>query len=61
MKDVKRNASALADALDIENPERKWDIRGLMVTRRVNPAAYVVNSPVPFCTIDDFKEAILKC
>ena len=61
VEDVKRNALAFADALDIENPERKWDIRGLMVTRRVNPAAFVVDSLVPFCTIEDFKEVILEC
>lgn len=61
VEDVKRNSFALADALDIENPARKWNIRGLMVTRRVNPAAYVVDTPVPFCTIEDFKEVILEC
>ena len=33
----------------------------LMVTRRVDPAAFVVDSLVPFCTIEDFKEVILEC
>lgn len=61
MEDVKRNSLALADAFDIEKPESKWDVRCLMVTRRVNPAIFVVNSPVPFCTMGDFKELILEC
>ncbi len=57
-EDVKRNASNLANALDIRAPDRKWDIRCLMVTRHINPAAFVFDRRVPFCTIADLKRII---
>ena len=58
VEDVRRNASNLANAIDIGMPDRKWDIRCLMVTRNTNPAAFAVNNRVPFCTIADLKQII---
>lgn len=58
-EDVERNASRLAEALSVQEPDREWDTRSLMVTRGVNPAAFAVNSRVPFCTIGHLRDVIL--
>jgi len=46
------NAPRVAKSLGAATPEGGWDVQGLMVTRRVEPAAYHRNPRVPFCTVD---------
>ena len=57
-EDVQRNASNLANALDIGLPDREWEVRCLIVTRHPNPAAFAVSSQVPFCTIAELEDFI---
>lgn len=53
------NTANLARSLDILEPDRKWNTQGLIVTRRTHPAAFAVNSPIPFCTIDNLTDSVL--
>ena len=57
--DIKRNIPSLTSALNIAQPDKEWDLRGLMVTRTINPAAFKSNSRVPFCTPADLSSVIL--
>ena len=58
VQDITRNTSNVARALNIPEPERQWNTQGLIVTRRTHPAAFAVNNPVPFCTIDNLADRI---
>ena len=57
--DIKRNAAAFTRELEIEEPDREWEVRCLMVTRYVHPAAFSIHNRVPFCTLDEIKDTIL--
>ena len=59
VKDISRDASDLARSLDLPQPDREWDIQGLMVTRKVSPAAFQVRNRVPFCTIAELEEIVV--
>jgi hypothetical protein len=56
--DIKRNATSVTSYMNIEHPDREWDVQGLMVTRHVHPAAYADNSPVRFCTLDELADVV---
>ncbi|CAN5566246.1 hypothetical protein BH10ACT8_BH10ACT8_04600 [soil metagenome] len=56
--DVRSHASAVAAALTVPEPDRSWEIVGLMVTRHVEAAAFAVNPRVTFCTVDTLAEAV---
>ena len=58
-EDIKRNAAALTRKLEIEDPDREWEVRCLMVTRYVHPAAFSIHNRVPFCTLAEIKDTIL--
>jgi hypothetical protein len=51
--DVAASAQAVANALGVDHPHRTWDVVGLVVTRRVDPAAFAVDAKVPFCIAAD--------
>lgn len=36
-----------------DRPEREWTVVPLVVTRRVDPAAFAVNPRLSFCVADD--------
>lgn len=58
VEDIKANASTVAATLGVSEPNRSWEIIGLMVTRHVEAAAFAVNPRVAFCTIDTLVEAV---
>ena len=58
-EDIMRNAAALARKLEIEDPDREWEVRCLMVTRYVHPAAFSNGDRVPFCTLGEIKDTIM--
>lgn len=51
---IRADAPAVASALGIIDANREWEVNGLMVTRRIEPAAFVADPRVPFCTVDAF-------
>lgn len=53
VRDVAASASSLAGALKIVDPDREWVVLPLVVTRRVDPAAFAVMPRIPFCVSDD--------
>ena len=55
---IRSNAVALTSALRIDNPNREWETLALMATRRTSPAAFALNSRVPFCTIEELTGVI---
>jgi hypothetical protein len=55
---VRASARTVAKALGADQPDRAWQVEGLMVTRRIEPAAYVRISRVSFCTADTVVQSI---
>lgn len=53
VSDISSNATSIAEALKIPDPSRSWEVVGLMLTRHPEPAAFVAEPQVPFCTIDN--------
>ena len=51
--DIKRNCSTLAMSLEVAEPDRTWEVIGLVVTRHPDPAAFAIDARAPFCTLDD--------
>ena len=58
VEDIKRNATGVTSTLGINNPDRGWEVQGLMVTRHVHPAAFAVNSRVRFCTLGELVDVV---
>ena len=58
VEDVARCASAVAAKLAIEPADREWQTRGVIVTRRVTPAAFAGCEDVLFRTIDDVGDIV---
>jgi hypothetical protein len=52
-EDIRACAPTLAAALNVPDPNRIWNVVGLMATCHPEPAAFTVNPKVPFCLIDD--------
>lgn len=48
---IAENADIVATALGAADRER-WDVRGAMVTRRIEPAAFSGEPPILYCTVD---------
>ena len=59
VEDIKRNIPSLTSALNIPQPDKEWNIRGLIVTRTTNPAAFKPTSGVPFCTLAELNRTIM--
>jgi hypothetical protein len=55
---IRSSAATVAAAMRVERPDRTWDVQGLVVTRRIEPAAYVGTSRLLFCTADTVVETI---
>ena len=60
VEDVKRDATAITRKMNIDCPDREWEVQGLMVTRHVHPAAYAVDSQVRFTTLDNLLDVVLE-
>lgn len=58
--DVTRDADAVASALGTAATRTNWEVRGIMVTRHVEPAGFVVHPQVAFCSADRV-EMVLNC
>jgi hypothetical protein len=58
--DIRRNASGIATHLDADSPARPWTVAGLFVTVNPEPAAYVQDVEVPFCTIAHLADVVLS-
>lgn len=56
--DVKASAESVAATLGVADPDRQWEVVGLIVTRHVEAAAFAVNPRVAFCTINTIAEAV---
>ena len=56
--EISASASPLAASQGIGNPEREWQIHGIMATRSLCPAAFVKSPKVEFCTVDNLPTAI---
>lgn len=57
-REVEASASTLAAALAVPEPERDWTVVPLVVTRRVDPAAFAVNPRLSFCVADDVVDIV---
>ncbi|MFD0576076.1 hypothetical protein [Dactylosporangium darangshiense] len=55
---IRTSASTVARAMRVENPDRVWSVQGLIVTRRVEPAAYAGMPRVLFCTADTIIDTV---
>ncbi|GGM51663.1 hypothetical protein GCM10007977_061750 [Dactylosporangium sucinum] len=55
---IRASASTVATTMRVENPGRAWHVQGLMVTRRIEPAAYAGGNRVLFCTADTVAETV---
>lgn len=51
--DISNNKDAVAQALGVRTATTEWTVDGLMVTRRVEPAAFVSNPRVRYCVLND--------
>ena len=60
VNDVRRNAADVATCLGADSPTRPWTVIGLMATVHPEPAAYVQDVGVPFCTIDQLANMVLS-
>jgi hypothetical protein len=56
--DIRANPAAAAQLLGVSDPERRWDILPLMITRFVEPAAFTPHPAVPFATVEDLAYVI---
>ena len=59
VQEVANNAQDVARALGAEHANREWLTQGLMVTKYITSAAFVMNSRVPFCTVDKVRDVVL--
>ena len=57
--DVSRDSSEVARRLGVNSPERQWDVRGMMTTRRVTPAAFVSCEDTMFCTVSQVRDIVV--
>ena len=55
---VERSTGSLAEKLSINDPNRIWDVQGLVVTRNLNPAAFHPDAQFPFCRINQLLEIV---
>jgi hypothetical protein len=55
---IHASAESVVAAMGAANPGQQWDVRGLIVTRRIEPAAYVGQPKVLFCTADAVAQTI---
>ena len=58
VQEIRASAASLAANKHIEQPDREWQVVGVMVTRHVTPAAYMRECPTTFCTIDTLRRTI---
>lgn len=58
VKEINISTTSLAGVLEVPEPDRNWEVRALVATRRVNPAAFVSTSPVPFCTLAGLRQVM---
>ena len=58
VEDVARCGAAIATKLAVEPADREWQTRGVIVTRRVTPAAFAGCEDVLFRTIDDVGDIV---
>ncbi|MDE0376803.1 MAG: hypothetical protein OXK16_12705 [bacterium] len=59
VEDIQRNIPSLTSSLNITQPDKDWHVRGLLVTRTTNPAAFKPNSSVPFSNLAELRSVIL--
>ena len=59
-KDIAASANSLAANQGIHHPERQWNIRGMMATRKLCPAAFVRNSKVGFCMVEELPAVVCR-
>jgi len=55
---IQADAGSVAAAMSAAEPHRPWDVLGLLATRRVEPAAYVREPGVVFCTVGTIADTI---
>jgi hypothetical protein len=55
---IQADAGCVAAAMGATEPNRAWDVIGLMATRRIEPAAYVLKLGVVFCTVGTIASTI---
>ena len=60
VNDIRTSSAEVATSLNANSPERPWTVVGLIVTVNPEPAAYVRDVGVPFCTIDQLAEVVLS-
>ena len=58
VNDIAASATSVAAALGAGDPHRPWEVRGLMVTRHLEPAAFAVEPTVAFCVLDDVADVV---
>jgi hypothetical protein len=58
VQDIASSATSVAAALGSPDPDRSWAVRGLMVTRHLEPAAFAVEPKVAFCVLDDVADVV---
>jgi len=58
VEDIQRSAKPLAVALGIYDPVHEWDVRGVMLTRHLNPAAFHPDAEFPFCWVETVNDLL---
>lgn len=56
--DIEASAASAAAVLEADDPNRSWAVRGLIVTRHPEPAAFAVEPSVAFCVLDDVADVV---
>jgi hypothetical protein len=57
-REVQANAAAAARLVGAPDPDRTWRVVPLMVTRRVEPAAFAESPAIPFVVVEDLAATI---
>ena len=57
--DISKDACAIAHSLGVVSPDRQWDVRGLMATRRETPAAFADCTDISFCQVSEVRSIIV--
>jgi len=58
LNQIRAYASECANAHKIPDPDREWTTVGLMVTRRIEPAAFSIPPRVAFCEISNLAQVV---
>ena len=56
--EIRESSVSLATTKKVHEPDRDWQVFGIMVTRHVTPSAYLSSCQMTFCTVDTLRETV---